>query len=84
MGMDDAPNVIRHLTSPDLFRSQSNLARLIGVKPHTICEKQKTNNLTHDQMRKILEVGKLLGIPVTPHDFFPEFKRRGRPRKAAA
>lgn len=80
--MDETPNVIEHLTSPELFRSQSNLARLIGVQPHTICGKQKTNSLTHKQMRRILEVGQMLGIPVKPEDFFPELKKSKRKRAA--
>lgn len=65
-------NVIDHLTAPDRFRTQTRLAEAAGVRPHTICEKRKTNSLTHDQMRRILRAAPGMGVSITPADFFPD------------
>lgn len=69
-------NVIDHLTAPERFRTQTRLAEAAGVKPHTICEKRKSDNpLTHVQMRRILRVAPAMGVAVEPSDFFPELKQ---------
>lgn len=67
-----ADNVIDHLTAPERFRTQTRLAEAAGVRPHTICEKRKTNALTHEQMRRILRKAPEMGVELTPADFFPE------------
>ena len=63
-------NAIDHLTAPGMFGTQTRLALAAGVKPHTICEKRLTGNLTHEQMRRILRVAPSMGVTVTPQDFF--------------
>lgn len=79
----DEPNVIARLIS--LFGSQTKLASAAGCAQSTMSEKQKRNSLTHQQMRRILVVGREWGVPVKPDDFFPEFKAssKPKPRKAA-
>lgn len=87
--MDEA-NVILRLTK--LFGSQTKLADAAGCAQSTMSEKQKTNCLTHTQMRRILATGRAWGVQVTPNDFFPEFDVvavkpamiAGRKRKTAA
>lgn len=65
--------VIAHLTQRERFGSQTRLAEAAGVKPHTISGKADTQNpLTYAQMRRILDAGPRMGIPVTPSDFFPD------------
>jgi len=76
------PNVIARLIS--LFGSQTKLANAAGCAQSTMSEKQKTNSLTHAQMRRILSVGRELGVPVTPNDFFPEFEARPRAKRSKA
>lgn len=68
-------NVIDHLTAPQRFRTQTNLAKAAGVAQNTISERKSTNRLSHDQMRKILRAAPGMGVEVTPDDFFPEFRR---------
>jgi antitoxin component of MazEF toxin-antitoxin module len=70
--MSDA-NVIDHLTAPERFRTQTRLAEAAGVKQNTMCEKRKTNALTHEQMRRILKNAPAMGVQIGPEDFFPEF-----------
>ncbi len=76
-------NVIDHLTAPDRFGTQTRLAEAAEVKPHTICEKRKSNALTHANMRRILENGPKMGVPVRPEDFFPEIAADDRQDTAA-
>ncbi len=74
--------VIAHLTQPELFGSQTKLAKAAGVRPHTISGKRDSENpLTYSQMRRILEEGPTLGVTVDPWDFFPGIQR---PVEAAA
>ena len=65
-------NVIDHLTAPERFGTQTRLAEAAGVKPHTISEKRHSNALTHNQMRRILDVAPRMGVEIGPDDFFPE------------
>lgn len=69
--------VIRHLTSPERFGTQTRLAEAAGVKPHTISGKATgTNPLTYAQMRRVLEVAPQMGVDVKPEDFFPDLTER--------
>lgn len=68
-------NVIDHLTSPERFGTQTRLAEAAGCSQGSISDKRKANRLTHDQMRRILQRGQAMGVPVAPEDFFPEFKQ---------
>lgn len=77
-------NVIDHLTAPDRFKTQTRLAEAAGVRPHTICEKRKTNSLTHDQMRRILRVAPDMGVAITPADFFPDLPANSNEQGRAA
>lgn len=71
--------VIVHLTSPERFGTQTRLAEAAGVKPHTISGKADTDNpLTYAQMRRVLQAGPTMGVPVTPSDFFPEDREQDR------
>jgi hypothetical protein len=79
--MDEA-NVILRLTK--LFGSQTRLADAAGCAQSTMSEKQKTNCLTHTQMRRILATGSSWGVEVTPNDFFPEFNPASAKRAASA
>lgn len=66
-------NVIEHLAHASRFGTQTRLARAAGVQPHTITGKKSNNNLTHAQMRRILQAAPEMGVEITPADFFPEF-----------
>lgn len=77
-------NVIEHLTTKDRFGSQTNLARALGIAPHTICGKRNSRNpLTYEQMRRILEVAPAMGLSVTAQDFFPQLTAKPKSKKAA-
>lgn len=77
-------NVIDHLTAADRFGTQTRLAEAAGVKPHTISEKRKAGNLTHEQMRRILRVAPAMGVSIRPDDFFPEISNDPSPSRKAA
>lgn len=77
--------LIDHLTGRSLFKNQSELARAAGVKPHTISGKKDSENvLTLSQMRRVLVVGREMGVPVTPADFFPDLELNAKPKRKTA
>lgn len=63
-------NVIDHLTAK--FGTQLRLAAAAGCAQSTMSEKRKSNALTHDQMRRLLKAAPVLGVEISPADFFPE------------
>lgn len=65
-------NVIDHLTTEERFKTQARLAEAAGVAQPTISGRRASNALTHNQMRRILDVAPTMGVTITPDDFFPE------------
>lgn len=65
-------NVVDHLSR--LFGTQTRLAQAAGVKQNTMSERRVTNSLSHQQMRRILQVAPEMGVEVHPEDFFPELR----------
>jgi hypothetical protein len=84
IGMSE-PDLITRLSGEKFFGSQTKLAEVVGVRPHTICEKKDSKNpLTYTQMVLILEKGPELGVNITPDDFFPGVNFKAKPQRKRA
>ena len=75
-------NVIAHLKTR--FGTQVRLAEAAGVKQNTISDKNASNSLTHEQMRRILVSAPDMGVELDAWDFFPELAPNAPTRRSAA
>ena len=81
--MTDKPNVIEYLTAPERFGNQTRLGQAIGLGQSSVAGRKKANSLSHDQMRRLLEVAPDFGVPLSPSDFFPELSANDTAQEAA-